>query len=101
MASNERLDRLNALAQAIDTFAQENNMRSDELMLHLSDLISHLIRENTKKCITTPLFADRTLYIHDKVKESMNMAISLINSKRNTLRSLAKEVKKKRLKLQQ
>ncbi len=100
MTSNERLDRLNALAQVIDVHAQENNMRNDELMLHLSDLISYLIRENIKRCISTPLFADRTLYIHDKVKESMNTAISLINSKKNTLRSLAKEVRKKRQKLQ-
>lgn len=93
-SNDQRLDRLNGLAQHIDVYCAQNDMRSDELMIHLVDLINNLVQDNLRRCLATPSFAPRILYIHQKVKESMNKVIYSINSKRNALRSLEKEVRK-------
>jgi hypothetical protein len=91
LASNDFDEKLNGLVQLIEKYRKENNMTPHAIIECLVIIIKHVIEKNIKIAIATPGYSGEVLYANKRIKEEMNKLIYKIDSKKNVLKSLAKE----------
>ena len=88
----ERYEDLNKI---VTDFAIQRNVPAHEMNIHLLNIMGGIISTNIQRAIAQPSFAFNTVESHKLIKEALNKLTFTIDSKRNVLRSLAKEYRKR------
>lgn len=82
-------------SNAIEGLAQYHKISNDEIIVHLGYMLKERIKANTEFATNNPKFSYQALQTNKLCKMVLNDVINTIDKKRNVLRSLEKEVRKK------
>lgn len=86
---------LTNLSNAIEKYGEVNGISNSELIVYLAYILRARIKANVKYTLSNLGYAGFALQINKKAKQALNDCIKEIDKKKNTLRSLEKDFRKK------
>ncbi len=75
------------------------NFTDDELIVYLATCLRQKVRDNVKNAALNVEYTDTAIKINKIAKDQLNDCLRVIDSKRNVLRSTAKQYKNNRRRL--
>jgi hypothetical protein len=87
--------RKDALQTVIANVAKNYNFSNSELIIALSRIIKKHVNDHVKFTMSNLEYAPQALEVNKFIKEQLNDCINEIDKKRNTLRSVEKQLRKK------